>query len=84
MPLSGHPGSYHLGLLTNRANCTFEEAVKYIGSVDIDQVFPPSKNAINSNGSTVAVIRFPLFDLTTYISLNLPIQGGLTLIAFKF
>ncbi len=76
IPLGGHPGNYHLGLLTNHPHCSFEEAVQYIASVEINKIFPPAVDAtIHHNASVVARIRLPLFDLATYIGLNLPMES---------
>ena len=80
MPLDGHPGNYNFGLLTNRTNCTFLDASKSIAAVDFGSIFPPNATATTGgNNATTrdaqSVIRLPLFDLATYISLNLPMQS---------
>ena len=78
VPLDGHPGNYNLALLTNRANCTFLDASKSIAAVDFGAIFPPNATTDDENmqnNATSALIRVPLFDLATYISLNLPMQS---------
>ena len=77
MPLDGHPGNYNLALLTNRTNCTFLDASKSIAAVDFGAIFPPNATDDENmqNNATSALIRVPLFDLATYISLNLPMQS---------
>ena len=82
MPLDGHPGNYNLGLLTNRTNCTFLDASKSIAAVDFGSIFPPNatttpgvNNVTSRDAPRPRVIRLPLFDLATYISLNLPMQS---------
>ena len=78
VPLDGHPGNYNLALLTNRANCTFLDASKSIAAVDFGAIFPPNATTDDENtqnNATSGLIRVPLFDLATYISLNLPMQS---------
>ena len=76
-PLDGHPGNYNLALLTNRANCTFLDASKSIAAVDFGAIFPPNATTDENmqDNATSGLIRVPLFDLATYISLNLPMQS---------
>ena len=76
-PLDGHPGNYNLALLTDRANCTFLDASKSIAAVDFGAIFPPNATTDENmqNNATSGLIRVPLFDLATYISLNLPMQS---------
>ena len=76
MPLDGHPGNYNIGLMTNRTNCTFLDASKSVAALNFDSIIPPNSTAaaMAQNASSV-IIRVPLFDLATYISLNLPMQS---------
>ena len=77
VPLDGHPGNYNLALLTNRTNCTFLDASKSIAAVDFGAIFPPNATTDENmqDNATSGLIRVPLFDLATYISLNLPMQS---------
>ena len=77
--LDGHPGNYNLALLTNRTNCTFHDAENAIAAVDFGSIFPPNATETSNTNETsrdpYSLIRVPLFDLATYISLNLPMQS---------
>ena len=78
MSLEGNPGNYNLGLLTNRTDCTFDDAAKSIAAIDVGSIFPPNEAtpaAGNATRIARSVVRLPLFDLATYISLNLPMQS---------
>ena len=73
--MEGNPGNYNLGLLTNRTGCTFDDAAKSIAAIDVGSIFPPNEANNEALTARSILLRLPLFDLATYINLNLPMQS---------